>query len=609
MDAYDVPLLVESSEDTNITDLLVERAAKTPELALYARLAKNDDWDDVTAADFLKGVRALAKGLVAAGIQAGDRVAIMGRSTFEWTLIDFGIWFAGAVPVPIYESSSPSQMEWILSDSGAVALFVESATLEARFEEVKGSLAAVTRVWRFDNADLKSLAASGGSVSDGELELRRKQAKMSSLATIVYTSGTTGRPKGCELTHRGFVDLAKNATMELPEVVHEGTTTLLFLPLAHVYARFIEVLCAHAGVRVGHQPDIKQLQAGMKSLAPDFLLAVPRVFEKIYNSAEQKAESGGKGKIFRAAAAAAVAYSRALETKRGPGIGLRLKHGVFDALVYKKLREVMGGNVRYAISGGAPLGERLGHFYRAAGLLVLEGYGLTETHAPHMIARPDAIRIGKVGQLLPGTGIRIAEDGEIMLRGTNIFTGYWKNPKASAEVLEDGWFHSGDIGKLDDQGFLQITGRKKELLVTAGGKNVAPAPMEDILRANPLISQAVVVGDNQPFIAALISLDAEMLPIWLANNGGDKTMSVAQAAKASIVLDELQRAVDKVNKTVSQAESIRKFKVIETELSEESGHITPSAKVKRNVVIADFSPLIDEIYGTPPRTAEVPKAK
>ena len=608
MDAYDVPLLVESSEDTNITDLLVERAAKSPEFALYAREAKNGDWDDVSAADFLKGVRALAKGLVAAGIKAGDRVAIMGRSTFEWTLIDFGIWFAGAVPVPIYESSSPSQMEWILSDSGAVALFVESATLEARFEEVKGSLSAVAHVWRFDNSDLKTLAASGGSVSDGEIELRRKQATMSSLATIVYTSGTTGRPKGCELTHRGFVDLSKNATMELPEVVHEGTTTLLFLPLAHVYARFIEVLCAHAGVRVGHQPDIKQLQAGMNSLAPDFLLAVPRVFEKIYNSAEQKAEAGGKGKIFRAAAAAAVAYSRALETKRGPGIGLRLKHGVFDALVYKKLREVMGGNVRYAISGGAPLGERLGHFYRAAGLLVLEGYGLTETHAPHMIARPDAIRIGKVGQLLPGTGIRIAEDGEIMLRGTNIFSGYWKNPKASAEVLENGWFHSGDIGKLDDEGFLQITGRKKELLVTAGGKNVAPAPMEDVLRANPLISQAVVVGDNQPFIAALISLDAEMLPIWLANNGGDKTMSVAQAAKAPIVLDELQRAVDRVNKTVSQAESIRKFKVIETELSEESGHITPSAKVKRNVVVSDFAPLIDEIYGTPPRTAEVPKA-
>lgn len=607
MDAYDVPLLVESSEDTNITDLLVERAAKTPDLALYARDNGNGDWDDVSAAEFLKGVKALARGIAAAGIQPGDRVAIMGRSTFEWTLIDFACWFAGAVPVPIYESSSPSQMEWILSDSGSVALFVETATLEAKFEEIKTSVPGVKKVWRFDNSDLKVLAGSGGAIAEGEMELRRKRAQMSDLATIVYTSGTTGKPKGCELIHRGFVDLAKNATMELPEVVHEGTTTLLFLPLAHVYARFIEVLCAHAGVRVGHQPDIKVLQAGMKSLKPDFLLAVPRVFEKIYNSAEQKAESGGKGKIFRAAAHAAVAYSEALETKRGPGLALRAKHAVFDALVYKKLREVMGGNVRYAISGGAPLGARLGHFYRAAGLLVLEGYGLTETHAPHMIARPDAIRIGKVGQLLPGTGIRIAADGEIMLRGTNIFTGYWKNPKATAEVLENGWFHSGDIGKLDDAGFLQITGRKKELLVTAGGKNVAPAPMEDLLRANPLISQAVVIGDNQPFIAALISLDAEMLPIWLANNGGDKTMSVAQAAKSHIVLDELQRAVDKVNKTVSQAESIRKFKVIETELSEESGHITPSAKVKRNIVIRDFEPLIDDIYGQPPRTADVPK--
>jgi long-chain acyl-CoA synthetase len=528
----------------------------------------------------------------------------MSRTRYEWTLIDFAIWFAGAVSVPIYESSSPSQMEWILTDSDSVALFLENAEHHERFNEIEESTPLVQNIWTIDEGVIAFLSERGQSVSDESLEARRKTAKLHDLATLIYTSGTTGQPKGCELLHRGFVELSKNATLELPQVVAEGTSTLLFLPLAHVFARFIEVLCVHAGVKVGHQPDAKNVGPAMVWFQPGFLLAVPRVFEKVYNTAEQKAEAGGKGKIFRAAAYAGIAYSKALETASGPSLKQKVLHKLFDVLVYSKLRAAMGGKVKYAISGGAPLGARLGHFYRAIGLFVLEGYGLTETTAPAMIARPDSIAIGKVGRMLPGCGIKIAEDGEIWLRGNNIMRGYWRNPKATAETMEGEWFKTGDIGSLDEGGFLTITGRKKELIITAGGKNVAPAVLEDPLRGNPLISQAVVIGDKKPFVAALICLDPEMLPIWLANKGLDKDMSVAEAAKRPEVIEEIQIAVDRVNKKVSKAESIRKFAILETELTEESGHITPSLKVKRALVVKDFAPVVDEIYGSGPSTVE-----
>jgi long-chain acyl-CoA synthetase len=604
MQGYDVAPLVVSGDKCNITDLLVDRAAKTPDLPLFSLPGDDGKWTDISCQAFLDSVVALAKGLVASGIAPGQAVAIMSRTRYEWTLIDFAIWFAGAVSVPIYESSSPAQMQWILSDSDSVAVFLENGEHFNRFEEIQESTPLVQHIWRLDEDDIATLQARGKEISDDVIEQRRKAVKLHDLATLIYTSGTTGMPKGCELVHRGFVELSKNATLELPQVVREGASTLLFLPLAHVFARFIEVLCVHAGVRVGHQPDAKNVGPAMVSFKPDFLLAVPRVFEKVYNTAEQKAEAGGKGKIFRIAAHAAIGYSKALETPQGPSLKQKVLHKIFDILVYSKLRAAMGGKVTYAVSGGAPLGTRLGHFYRAVGLYVLEGYGLTETTAPAMIARPDAIRIGKVGQLLPGCGIKIADDGEIWLRGNNIMRGYWRNPKATAETMEGEWFKTGDIGSLDDEGFLSITGRKKELIITAGGKNVAPAVLEDPLRANPLISQAVVIGDQKPFVSALICLDSEMLPIWLANNGGDKTMSIAEAAKSPLVLAEIQTAIDRVNKKVSKAESIRKFAILSTELTEESGHITPSLKVKRALVAKDFSPVIDDIYGSGPSTVE-----
>ncbi len=602
MRTYDAPALIVSSETDNVTDLLINRVAETPKLAIYSRAQQDGSWVDVSAEDFLTQVQDLAKGLIASGIQPGQAVAIMSRTRYEWTLLDFALWFAGAVPVPIYESSSASQMQWILSDSDCVALFIENEEHYHRYREIQDHTPLVRQVWRFDDESLNNLVRAGKEIGADVLEMRRKSAKLSDLSTIIYTSGTTGRPKGCELLHRGLVELSRNAKLELPEVLKVGNSMLLFLPLAHVYARFIEVLCVHAGVKVGHQADSKNIAPAMVSFKPHFLLAVPRVFEKVYNSAEQKAEAAGKGKIFRKAAYTAIAYSKALDTKSGPSLGLKIQHKLFDALVYKKLRAAMGGQVEYAVSGGAPLGPRLGHFFRAIGLVVLEGYGLTETTGPATIARASNVRIGKVGQMLPGTGVKIADDGEIWLRGHNILRGYWRNPEATAEVLEDGWFKTGDIGELDDDAFLTITGRKKEIIVTAGGKNVAPAPMEDPLRSNPVIGQAVLVGDQHPFIAALISLDQEMLPIWLANNGADKNMSIADAAKSPLVLAEIQRAIDRVNKTVSQAETIKKFAVINQELTEESGHLTPSLKVKRAKVMADFEPQINALYAAKPVT-------
>jgi long-chain acyl-CoA synthetase len=604
MRSYELPSLVETAANENITDLLLNRVRKTPNIPLFAIEKTPGVWTDVSAKDFLEQVEDLAKGFIAAGIRPGDAVAIMSRTRYEWALVDYALWFAGAVSVPIYETSAPAQIEWVLSDSESVALFVETSDHQSRFESIRSSVPSVKQVWKFDDDPLVKLVAMGRAVSAEQLEKARTSQNLDSLATIIYTSGTTGKPKGCELLHRGFVDLCKNAMLELPEVVQEGKATVLFLPLAHVYARFISMLCVHAGIKVGHQPDTTTVAASMQSFHPDFLLAVPRVFEKVYNSAEQKAEAGGKGKIFRKSVQVAIDYSRAQDTKAGPSLLLKLEHKVFDALVYKKLRAAMGGQVKYAVSGGAPLGDRLGHFFRSIGLVVLEGYGLTETSAPAMIGRPSDAKIGKVGRVLPGCAVKIADDGEILLKGSNVLRGYWKNPEATKAAIQDGWFRTGDIGELDEEGFISITGRKKELIVTAGGKNVAPTALEDPLRASPIIGQAVVIGDQRPFVAALLSLDPDMMPVWLANNGQPSDLTLSQAAKNPRVLQELQKAVDEVNATVSNAEAIKKFEVIDSELSEKSGHLTPSMKIKREAVSRDFSPLIEKIYGGAPTTSD-----
>lgn len=603
---FEVPAIVPADPQANVTDLLVERVKLTPQRALFA-VPEGEGWRDITASEFQRQVIALAKGFAAAGIEPGDKVGFIARTTYDWTLVDFALFYAGAVMVPIYETSSAAQVSWILSDSGAIACITETADHSARLAEVRTELPLVRSTWSMHDGDLDKLVEQGKDVSDDEIERRRNIANGADIATLIYTSGSTGRPKGCVLTHSNFVELSRNSAKALHEVVGTpGASTLLFITTAHIFARFISILAIHSGVKTGHQPDTKQLLPALGSFKPTFLLAVPRVFEKVYNSAEQKAEAGGKGKIFRSAAQTAIEHSKALEEGKKVGLWTKIKFAVFDRLVYSKLREAMGGRVVYAVSGSAPLGSRLGHFFHSLGVVILEGYGLTETTAPATVNLATKSKIGTVGPALPGVGVRLADDGEIEVRGINVFKEYWRNPEATAAAFDGDWFKTGDIGSFDEEGFLKITGRKKEIIVTAGGKNVAPAALEDPIRANPIVGQVVVIGDQKPFIAALITLDPEMLPTWLANNGLPADMSLEDAAKNSAVNAEVQRVIDSANKRVSRAESIRKFTILATEWTEASGHLTPKMSIKRNVILEDFSHEIDQIYNVPVSTTNVP---
>ncbi len=593
---FAVPAIVPAAESGSLADHIVENAEQAGNHVVMSRMI-NGTWASVTAREFLAEVKGVAKGLIASGVEPGQRVAIMSRTRYDWTVADYAIWYAGGVGVPVYETSSAEQVEWIISDSNAVAVFLESAKNKAVFEEVADRVPDCTRQWIFDDGALATLTAAGVGVSDEDLERARATVNPQSLATIIYTSGTTGRPKGCMLTHRNFMFEVDNIVQGMPELfMHKGASTLLFLPLAHVFGRIIQLGAVRARVRLGHAPDVKNLLADLQSFQPTFLLAVPRVFEKVFNSAQQKATAEGKGNIFNTAAQTAIDYSKSLDSG-GAGLVLKLKHKLFDRLVYGKLRAAMGGQIAWAVSGGAPLGERLGHFFRGIGITILEGYGLTETSAATTVNRPNALRIGTVGQPFPGAKVKVAADGELLLAGDQIFAGYWNNPTATAEAIEpDGWFHSGDIGEIDDGGFLRITGRKKELIVTAGGKNVAPAVLEDRLRANYLISQCMVVGDAQPFIAALVTIDPESFPAWLKQADKPATLTIADAVTDPDLVAFVQGAVDEANKAVSHAEAIKKFHILTEDWTEEGGQLTPSMKLKRNVVMKDFAAQVDALY-------------
>jgi long-chain acyl-CoA synthetase len=597
VDEYAVPLLVDTAEDTDLTDLVFDRAAETPHRAVLSRRsgAGTDAWRDVTAEQFRAEVVGVAKGLIAAGIRPGDRVGLLSKTRYEWTLADFAIWTAGGVTVPVYETSSAEQIRWVLGDSGAVAVFLESRAHRATVDEVRSSLPDLAHEWIFDEG-LDALVASGAGVPDSEIDERRSALGKDTLATIIYTSGTTGDPKGCELTHGNFRAEVDNVTSSMRELFFaDDASTLLFLPLAHVFARVIQVGCLASNTKLAHTADVKNLVEDLSTFRPTFLLAVPRVFEKVYNSAEQKAVAAGKGKIFHSAVDVAIAHSRARDNGRA-GLSLRLRHAVFDKLVYAKLRAAMGGKVRYAVSGGAPLGERLAHFFRGIGVTILEGYGLTETTAAATANLPDQQRVGSVGRPVPGVAVRIAEDGEVLIKGPVVFRGYYDNAAATSTALSpEGWFHSGDLGELDADGFVRITGRKKELIVTAAGKNVAPAVLEDRLRAHRLISQCMVVGDAQPYVACLITLDAESLPTWLEQQGKPVRPATELTGDPDL-LAEIQRAVDDANKAVSRAEAIKKFRILPVDFTEEGGQLTPTLKLKRNIVLKDFAADVDALY-------------
>jgi long-chain acyl-CoA synthetase len=573
--------------DGNLTDDVLDRLALDADAVALARRV-DGEWRDVTIGEFHREVTAFAKGLMASGVEPGDRVALLSKTRYEWTLADYAIWWAGAVTVPVYETSSPAQIAWILSDSGAVAAVVESDDHAARVEEARRTAPELKHVWTIDASTgtdggpgIDGLVATGADVADNALDGRRKALGPDSLATLIYTSGTTGRPKGCQLTHGNFRGELAGALERLPELFErEGASTLLFLPLAHVFARVIQVGAIRAGAKLAHTADIKDLVSHLGEFEPTFVLAVPRVFEKVFNSASSKAYADGRGKIFDRAVQTAISYSRAQDTGK-PGIALRSRHALFDRLVYGKLREALGGHTEWAISGGAPLGERLAHFYRGIGVPVLEGYGLTETTAALCVNTPEHQRIGTVGRVFPDTEVEVASDGELRFRGPQVFTGYWNNPEATAESLDDGWFASGDLGDVDDDGFVRITGRKKEILVTAGGKNVAPAVLEDRVRAHPYVSQCLVVGDGKPFVAALVTIDTEA---W--------TGSLDDAALESAV----QEAIDDANAQVSQAEAIKKFVILPEDWTEKNGYLTPSFKVKRNAVLRDFHDTVEALF-------------
>ncbi|QAY70503.1 AMP-dependent synthetase/ligase [Xylanimonas protaetiae] len=598
------PALVDVPETTSISSMLADRVARTGDGPLLERReTPQAPWVPVSANAFAADVMSVARGLLARGVEVGDRVAIMSRTRYEWTLVDYAVWAVGGVPVPVYETSSPDQVEWILSDAGCRFAVVETAAHAGIVDAVRASVAELEDVLVIDAGALEALRAAGEAVAAQDVTARSTATRASDLATIIYTSGSTGRPKGAELTHGNFAHVSRNAAEVLPEVIdHDGARTLLFLPIAHVFARLIQVAVLSANTVLGHAPDVKNLVADLGSFKPTFLLAVPRVFEKVYNSAEQKASASPlKRKIFYWAARTSIATSRAREAGPVPP-ALALQHKLADRLVLSKLREAMGGAVVHAVSGGAPLGERLGHFFRGVGVTVLEGYGLTETTAPAAVNLPRSVAIGTVGPPLPGTSVQIDDDGEILLKGPHIFRGYRNQPELTAEVLVDGWFHTGDLGTLDSHGRLRITGRKKEIIVTAGGKNVAPALLEDRLRSHPLVSQVVVVGDQRPFIGALVTLDPEMLPGWLATHGLPN-MPVSEARVHPDVLAALDRAVTRANEAVSRAESIRKFHVLENDFTEANGYLTPSLKVKRALVIKDFASVVDGLYAGAPTTA------
>ncbi|MEV5650352.1 long-chain fatty acid--CoA ligase [Nocardia sp. NPDC052254] len=595
MREFEVPATYTIPEDANMSDGAFRHAERTPGLVVFNRPDGKGGWTDVTAAEFAKHVTAVAKGLIASGIELGDRVAILAATRYEWVVLDFAIWAAGGCTVAIFDSSSAEQARWILSDSGTKLIVVENARHRATIAEIEDGLPELGEPLVIDEGAIDTLVTRGAELGDEVVHERRKQVQAASPASLIYTSGTTGRPKGVMLSHANLYAESAADRAAMPQFLKPGHRSLLFLPLAHVFARAVALAAFDAGVTVAHTADWSTLVEQFGEYKPDFILSVPRVFEKVFNGAKQKAHDGGKGKIFDLAADVAVEYSQALD-KGGPGLVLKVKHTVFDKLVYGKLREAMGGRCKSAVSGGGPLGARLGHFFRGVGVTIYEGYGLTESTAAVSVNTPDHLKVGSVGRPLGGHAAKVADDGELLLRGPVLFAGYWNNPTATEEAFADGWFKTGDLGAIDDQGFITITGRKKEIIVTAGGKNVSPGMLEDSLRSHPLISQVMVVGDGKPFVGALITLDPEALPGWKTRNNVAADTSIEKLIELPELVAEIDKSVKETNKLVSHAEAIKKIRILPVDWTEESGELTPKMSLKRNVVMKNYATEVESIY-------------
>jgi long-chain acyl-CoA synthetase len=594
---FSVPASFPVGEHDNIVSSVFSHEREDPDHVILSRLV-DGAWTDVTCKQAAGQIRSAALGLIAEGIKPGDRVAVLSATRYEWPILDFAILAVGAVTVPIYETSSAEQVKFVLADSGAVLIFAETDAHADKIEQLSEELPELRKVLRIEGSGtgaLDALAEAGRSVDPKQLDDRLAAIKAADPATLIYTSGTTGRPKGCQLTHSNLVYEIRGAKECFPTLLDKGEKMLVFLPLAHVLARAITVAAFANKVTLGFTSDIKNLVAIFGVFKPTLVVSVPRVFEKVYNTAEQNARNDGKGRIFELAANTAIEFSKAADTG-GAGLLLRAKHALFDRLVYGKLRAALGGQCRGAISGGAPLGARLGHFYRGVGLTIYEGYGLTETSAAITVNRINDVKVGSVGKLLPGNSMHINDDDELLVKGGVVFGGYWHNEEETKAVFSDGWFHTGDLGAIDDHGFLTIIGRKKEIIITAGGKNVAPAILEDRLRAHPLISQAMAVGDAKPFIAALITIDPEAFGGWKQRNSKDAGASVGDLATDPDLMAEIDQAIKEANQAVSKAEAIRKFRILPVDFTEDTGELTPTLKVKRKVVAQKFATDIEALY-------------
>ncbi|MFD5773294.1 AMP-dependent synthetase/ligase [Streptomyces fungicidicus] len=603
-----VPPFARPVRHGSLADLPFENASTAPDAVVLSRRTADGSWRDVTAAGFAAEVLAVAKGLISEGLTPGDRIAVMARTVYEWTVLDFAAWAAGLVTVPVYPTSSVFQARWILHDSGAVALVTETAGQAAALGPEFPHLPDLRRVWTVEKGHVEALAEAGAHVPDQEVEVRRGVLGPDTLATLVYTSGTTGRPKGCALSHGNFFAEVDNAIELLYPIfkarTSEEASVLLFLPMSHVFGRMVAVACVRARVRLGHAPSLaaEDLLPDLASFRPTCLLTIPYMLEKVFNTARAKAEEGGRVSTFDRAASVARRHGEAVEARQtgagsGPSRALKTSRAFYDPLVYRKLRNAMGGRVKYAICGGSPLGRRLASFYAGAGIEIFEGYGLTETTGASTVTPPLKPRLGTVGWPLPGTRIRIAADGEVLVGGEHVLRGYW-DPQAGGVVpaAPDGWLATGDIGELDGEGYLTITGRKKELIITSGGKSVAPAPLENWLRSHPLISQVMVLGDDRPYVSALITLDPAGITHW-------RRMNRKHPVPPELVADDeelrmiLQRAIDEANKVLSRPESIRRFTILPGDFTEEAGHLTPSMKLRREAILRDFAEEVEGLYG------------